>query len=343
MQRYVRCGVESFSSLVVFLSDYQTGMVETFSSPRKRLFIGYILLAFLIAWLWLRYHGQSTVRTMRECLGRNIWWSSSARADYGIVLINRALLVLLSPLLLSQLAVATWLYLQLFEYWGFPPRAGVLLPDWAVISLFTLCLFLLDDFSRYFLHRLLHQLPILWAFHKMHHSARTLTPLTVLRTHPVEGVLFSLRAVFVQGLMIGLFRFFFGDQVDLYTVLGVNVLVFLFNVTGSNLRHSHVPIHYWRWLEHLLISPAQHQIHHSVEPRHYDRNFGAVLAVWDWLGGSLHLSEPEHTLRFGLSKQERPGEQQLGRLYLYPFAEAVTSCAMFCRRAYRAATGRNSG
>lgn len=305
-----------------FFAEFFNGLVETFSSPRKRLFVGYVLLAFVLAAGWLYWKGHSLRQIGASLFSRQRWWSPSARADYVIVLINRAILVLLSPLLFSQLALATWLYFQLFEHWGLPPAAGSIWPDWAVVGSFTLCFFLLDDFARYFLHMLLHRVPLLWAFHKTHHSARVLTPLTVLRTHPVEGILFSVRAVLVQGIMIGTFKFFFGSQVDLITVLGVNVLVFTFNVAGSNLRHFHVPIHYWRWLEHLLISPAQHQIHHSVEPRHFDRNFGAILAVWDWIGGSLHLSEPGKPLEFGLSRREQPGEQRLLTIYLQPFREA---------------------
>lgn len=62
-----------------------------------------------------------------------------------------------------------------------------------MVLCFTLCHFLLDDLSKYLVHRALYRWPVLWAFHKVHHSAITLTPLTVYRTHPLEAVLFSLR------------------------------------------------------------------------------------------------------------------------------------------------------
>lgn len=329
------------SFLTTFGNDLLNGLVETFTSPRKRLFLGYVATALLIGLVWLRWQGQTFKAALTAMLSRDIWLSTSARADYAIVLINRALFLLLSPLLLGQLAVATWLYFQLFDHYGLPPAAGTLLPDWAVVASFTLCFFLLDDFARYYLHRLLHRWPVLWAFHKMHHSARVLTPLTVLRTHPVEGLLFSLRSVLVQGLSIGLFKFFFASQVDLYTVLGVNVIVFAFNVAGSNLRHSHVPIHYWPWLEKILISPAQHQIHHSAEMRHFDTNFGAVLAIWDRMGGSLHRSEPGVVLNFGLSKHQEPAEQRMSVLYLQPFKDVAGSMGKWLRGIWRGGRLRN--
>ena len=65
---------------------------------------------------------------------------------------------------------------------------------------------------------------------------------------------------------------------------------------GSNLRHSHVGIQYWKWVEYIFISPAQHQLHHSIAKEHHDKNFGAALAIWDWLFGSLHHSVDFETL-----------------------------------------------
>ena len=93
--------------------------------------------------------------------------------------------------------------------------------------------------------------------HHVHHSV---TPMTVFRTHPLEGLVFTLRSAFAQGLTISTFVYFFAGGI----VLGANLFVFLFNVFGSNLRHSHIGIRYWKWLEYILISPAQHHLHHSV-------------------------------------------------------------------------------
>ena len=309
-----------------YASEFLTSVYETVTNPKKRVFIGYLLLAGLIGLVWLRWRTGNSFRSLLPKLfSRKIWLSESARADYKLLIINKALFLLLAPLLFSQMALATFIFQQIYELAGTRPAAGSLLPDWAVIGCFTLFFFLLDDFARYFVHMLMHRIPALWAFHKVHHSARTMTPFTVLRTHPVEGILFALRSVAVQGISIGLFFYLFGDQVDLLTVWGVNVLVFAFNVAGSNLRHSHIAIHYWPWLEHWLISPAQHQIHHSTRPRHFDRNFGAALAIWDRIGGSLLLSEPNTKLRFGVSGQVEAGEQTLKGLYLKPFSESFTS------------------
>ncbi|GIS13148.1 MAG: hypothetical protein CM15mP115_22990 [Alphaproteobacteria bacterium] len=50
------------------------------------------------------------------------------------------------------------------------------------------------------------------------------------------------------------------------------------------------------------MSPAQHQLHHSQSEKHYDRNFGVALSVWDRMFGSFHHSVSE-TLSFGIGKE----------------------------------------
>jgi len=309
-----------------YLNNLFTSVYETVLNPRKRVFYGYILLALMLAACWLKWHKGQTARQIRQRLfSRSIWWSESARADYKILLINKTILLAIVPLFITKIALATLIFQQYYSVFGFPPSSGSILPGWAVPICFTLFLFVLDDFARYFLHMLMHRWPVLWAFHKVHHSARTMTPFTVLRTHPMEGLLFTLRSILVQAISIGTFLYLFGNQVDLITVLGVNVVVFIFNVTGSNLRHSHIAIYYWPWLEKILISPAQHQIHHSTLPRHFDKNFGAILAIWDRIGGSLHLSERDTELKFGVSHKVIEDEQHLKTLYLKPFGDAWRS------------------
>ena len=168
----------------------------------------------------------------------------------------------------------------------------------------------------------MHRIPVLWAFHKVHHSATVLNPVTVLRTHPIEGVLFALRSALVQGFCIALFFFFFGEQVSLLTVLGAGLFNFLFNALGSNLRHSPVPLGFWKPVERIFMSPAQHQVHHSVAPEHYDRNFGVALSVWDYLFGTFCHSTPNQKLTYGLvSDQKTP--HTLASLYWGPVAEVL--------------------
>lgn len=292
-----------------------------FADPKKRIFVGYLALSVAIAFGWLIFVKRQSFRNAFDrVFDRQVFFSKSSIADYQIFLINRVFTLFVSPLLITQVAIATSLYFALHKQSFLSP--GLFEDSYKplVVGAFSLALFVVDDFTKYFLHRWMHKWPPLWAIHKVHHSAETLTPITVYRVHPLEGVLYALRSACAQGLVLPIFIFAFGNTVDLYTVVGVNVLVFVFHVTGSNLRHSHINISYWPWLERLLISPAQHQIHHSTAEQHFDKNFGAALAVWDWLFGSLHLSESDEDLTFGLPANEASATNLLD-IYFRPFSD----------------------
>lgn len=302
--------------------DQITSVFADFANPKKRVFFGYLALSVLIALAWLVFIRKNPLQAaLIRVFDAKVLLSKSSMADCKIFVINRLFTFLISPLLLSQVAIATSIYFFLHSLDFLAPSYFSGTGQGTVVVLFTVTLFLADDFSKYLAHRWMHRFPLLWALHKVHHSATTLTPVTVYRVHPLEGVLHTLRGVVAQGSVIPVFYYLFGDAVSLYTVVGVNVLVFLFHVTGSNLRHSHIRISYWPWLEHILISPAQHQLHHSVAERHFDKNFGAALAIWDWMFNSLHLSHGEEDLQFGLDASEHSAAASLQVLYLQPLLD----------------------
>ncbi len=301
--------------------DFVSNIFEHFIDPRKRVFVGYLAVSIIIAMLWLIFFKRKNFKnSLNFIFSKKIWFSKSSKADFFVFLINRVISVTISPVLITQMVIASAIFYWLHGITWLSSGSFQNVPAYFVVFLFTLFIFLLDDFSKYWVHRWMHKWPILWALHKVHHSAEVLTPITVYRTHPLEGIVFTLRGTFTQGVSISTFIFFFGNSVDLYTVLGANILLFLFNTAGSNLRHSHIGIRYWNWLEYILISPAQHQLHHSIDIKHHDKNFGAALAIWDYLFGSLHHSIEIDDLKLGVVNQERDFNK-LTTLYFSPIFE----------------------
>ena len=293
-----------------------------FFNPKKRIFVGYIITAIIIASLWLIFFRKKNLReSIKKIFDKTILFSKSAKSDYILFFLNQIIMSVLSPLLITQLAIATAIFYYLHSVSWLD--AGILdnTPVVLIVSLFTIFHFILEDFSKYIVHRLMHKWPVLWALHKVHHSATCLTPMTVFRTHPLEGVIFSIRGSLTQAISISLFVFFFGSNVDIATILGANIFIFAFNVAGSNLRHSHIDISYWKWLERLIISPAQHQVHHSALKQHHDKNFGVALAIWDWIFGSLHHSERIDKLTLGIDLDQKEETHKLFNLYIDPIKE----------------------
>ena len=301
--------------------DFISNIFEHFIDPRKRVFVGYLAISIIIALIWLiLFKRKNFKNSLKFIFAKKIWLSDSSKADFFVFLINRVISITISPVLITQIVIATAIFYWLHSLSWLNSNSFQNVPEYLVVFLFTFFIFLLDDFSKYWVHRWMHNWPILWALHKVHHSAEVLTPMTVYRTHPLEGIIFTIRGTFTQGVSISTFIFFFGDSVDLYTILGANILLFLFNTAGSNLRHSHIGIRYWVWLEYFLISPAQHQLHHSINIKHHDKNFGAALAIWDYVFGSLHHSVEIDDLKLGIDNNER-NFNKLSTLYFSPLLE----------------------
>lgn len=301
--------------------DLITTFCEGFIDPRKRVCLLYLGSALVIGIFWLVLcQGKSFRDAVTVCLSKETWWSVSARQDYLLLFLNKVFSIIIANVWLSS-TVATFAIFELLHE-IMPARPHLDINPTVVVVLFTFSLFVLDDFTKYLVHWLLHNIRCLWAFHKVHHSATSLTPFTIFRTHPVEVLLFSARSAVVRAVLIATFIFFLGEGVDLLTVLGVNVALFAFHFLGSNLRHSHVYLPYWDWLERWLISPAQHQLHHSKDPQHHGKNLGIALAVWDRLGGTLMIAPRKGGLLFGFSNEEQKKIGTLKYVYLGSFLES---------------------
>lgn len=296
-----------------------TDLAGQFLNPKKRLFWGYLCSAFFLALCWLCFFQRQRLKNaIKTIFSPAIWFSKSSKADMICFLINRIFFMFFRPLLLTQIVVATALFHGLHYQTFLPLGMFSHSPYWLSAGLFTCCFFLLDDLSRFALHLALHKIPFLWEFHKFHHSAETLTPLTVTRAHPVEGILFTLRSAMVQGVAIAIFLYLFGQQISLLTVLGVNIFVVLFHGLGSNLRHSHISIHYPEWLERFLMSPAQHHLHHSSQIQHFDKNFGVALSLWDRMAGSF-MHSTKANLNYGIGEETQYFTKTVAHMYLLPF------------------------
>jgi sterol desaturase/sphingolipid hydroxylase (fatty acid hydroxylase superfamily) len=187
--------------------------------------------------------------------------------------------------------------------------------------LYGLGVFLVKDFAHYWVHRAFHS-RWLWAFHKVHHSAPVLVPATASRIHFVERIVGNLGITACLGLYVGTFWYLSGGEISHYRLFGVTYVVFIFNSLAANLRHTHVWLSFGPALEHVLNSPAQHQIHHSDAPRHFNRNFGTNLSLWDWMFGTLYVTSarPE-PLRFGTGEQDHQRYLTVYSLIVTPFVE----------------------
>ena len=85
------------------------------------------------------------------------------------------------------------------------------------------------------------------------------------------------------------------------------------------------------WLENIFISPYQHQIHHSIEPKHFNKNMGSKFAIWDYLFGTLVLSESTSKVNFGIPKDGLKYNSFLANL-INPFLKPIQKASKYLRR-----------
>ncbi len=189
--------------------------------------------------------------------------------------------------------------------WLFGPAPAAALPGSLTRAILTVALFLAHEFAYWLDHYLSHKVPFLWQFHRVHHSAESLSLLTNFRVHPLDTLVYAHVIALVVGSTQGVARYLLGAEVGGWTVGGTNMLVMAAAIGLTHVQHSHLWItfgpHWGRW----LLSPAHHQIHHSADPRHFDRNFGSALAIWDRLFGTFHMpAMVREPLRFGVGGAE---------------------------------------
>jgi sterol desaturase/sphingolipid hydroxylase (fatty acid hydroxylase superfamily) len=257
-----------------------------------------------------------------------LWWHRSARADYWLYLVNALVMPLaFAVLLVSQRDVVAWFGSAFGLHSGGGTDAAI-----GLRVVFTILFFIAYDLGRFLAHCLLHDVPLLWEFHKIHHSAEVLTPMTSFRAHPVELVLMAWGPLVTTGMLATLFSAATGKAPPYYSFLGVHALLFVSNLIG-NLRHSPVWISYGARWGRWLISPAHHQLHHSCESRHLGCNRGFELAIWDRLYGTLYVpgAVPEK-FKLGLAAHSNHRDHELWRMYLLPFAAIAAGILARMRR-----------
>lgn len=176
-------------------------------------------------------------------------------------------------------------------------------------ALCALMSFLLFDLWMYVWHRANHELPLLWRFHRVHHTDTEMDCTTALRFHPGEILLSNL----ANGLM--------------FLALGMSFEVFLaykaVMVAVILLHHSNLalPASLDRALRTVVVTPAVHRVHHSEVRAETDSNYGTIFSWWDRLFRSFRLRPDESAIRFGIGAFGEPAWQHPWRLLALPFLD----------------------
>ncbi|MFL0412449.1 sterol desaturase family protein [uncultured Sphingomonas sp.] len=257
----------------------------------------------------------------------NILWSDVVGALFGAVVLLAACVVIEivagterlrlrdratgAMLVLIGSALAPVISWPLQKLWFALDLGHIVVPLWPALEplgvvgygIAVACFVLLMDFLRYWRHRAEHRW--FWSIHKVHHSPTELHAANSIG-HPLQVIPDFL---FVS-LPLSLFQFP-GAEVPL-------VIGFVVSFLSVHI-HSPVRIHFGPF-RRIVVDNRFHRIHHSVEERHFDRNFGICFSFWDAMFGTVHWPKRGEWPDVGVQGERFP--ETVAEFLAMPFAKA---------------------
>ncbi len=172
-------------------------------------------------------------------------------------------------------------------------------PMWLQLVVF----FIVSDFVQWFTHVLLHKFPVLWRFHKVHHSVKEMGFAAHLRYHWMENILYKpLKTLAV--MVLGGF-----EPQQAFIVHFAAIAIGHFN-------HANIKIT-WGILKYIFNNPVMHLYHHAytLPEGKYGVNFGISLSLWDYLFKTNYIPEDSGTIEIGFPKDNEFPKTFWGQLW----------------------------
>lgn len=210
----------------------------------------------------------------------------------------------LLQLIFSSAIITTAVYAQTH-------KLGILsmleVPSW--IKILVTVVFM--DFMLYVWHLLNHEVPLLWRFHRVHHSDLNMDVSTATRFHIGELAISAIIKICII--------FFLGASY-------LGILIFESAVLlCTQFHHSSLKVP--KWLETVwwifFVPPSMHRTHHSVIIKERNSNYGAIFSIWDRILGTLLANVDQKRIRIGVGAYTKPDKLHLHHLLAMPFSKPV--------------------
>lgn len=150
--------------------------------------------------------------------------------------------------------------------------------------------FIALDFAGYWVHRIDHEYNLFWNAHIIHHSSEEFNLACALRQS--ISVFFRLFTIFLlPAALLGVPA----------QVIAVVAPLHLFAQFWYHTRH----IGKMGFLEHILVTPSHHRVHHAINPEYLDKNYAQIFIVWDKLFGTFQEEKAEVPPVYGITRPAR--------------------------------------
>jgi sterol desaturase/sphingolipid hydroxylase (fatty acid hydroxylase superfamily) len=212
-------------------------------------------------------------------------------SNVGLVALNSALVRMVVPLTALGTAI-------LAQERGWGALRHVAAPTWLTFVLAVVAL----DLALYVQHVLFHAVPALWRLHMVHHADLDVDVTTGLRFHTLEILL----SAFIKiGVVLAL-----GPPVVALVAFEV-----LLNATSMfNHGNVHLPVWLDRIVRFVVVTPDMHRVHHAIDPRETNTNYGFNLPWWDYLFGTYRAQPAGDHERMQIGVSHIRDERKVDRL-----------------------------
>lgn len=283
MEKYWKITVDSFTG-------YWNYLFNEVSEPGIHNYFYWLVGLSLLAWaLELALPWRKNQKAIRK----DFW------QDGFYMFFNFFLFSLIGFNAVSNIAVEAFSdFLSLF---GITNLVAIEIQSWPAWGK-LLTLFLVADFIQWNTHRLLHAVPFLWEFHKVHHSVKEMGFAAHLRYHWMETIVYK-SIQYLPLAMIG-----FGIQ-DFF-------LVHIFTVAIGHLNHANVGWDYGP-LKYIFNNPKMHIWHHAKEmPSTHPLgiNFGISLSIWDYIFKTAYIPHSGKDIELGYDDVDKMPESFWGQI-----------------------------
>ncbi len=273
MQEYLQKIIDSYSGYANYL--WQEITLKYSYKPWYENYFYLLIIVSLLVW------GLEVLFPWRkkQPVIRKDFWLDTFYMFFNFFLFNLIVFIALSntfELFLQKMFGFTLADLQVFHLEKFP--------SWLQLLIF----FIITDFVQWVTHILLHCIPFLWEFHKVHHSVEQMGFAAHLRYHWMETVVYK-TMLYLPVAIIGGWKF-----EDVFWVHAIAILI-------GHLNHANVHLTYGP-LKYIFNNPVMHLWHHAYhlpKGRKYGLNYGISLSIWDYLFGTAEIPEDNGEIKLG--------------------------------------------
>jgi len=275
LEKYIDIILNSYYGYLTYLKD-----LLIFKYHWDNYFYGLIILSLIVWVLEIKFPWRKD-----QPIFRKDFWLDTFYMFFNFFLLNLIVMIALSNtaealfndfLGLLGLSVSSF---QLFDVDDLPKWAGLLI------------FFLVSDFVQWNTHRILHRVPFLWNFHKVHHSVKEMGFAAQFRYHWMEPVVYKS----IQYIPLAIIGNYNAQDV---------AIVYFFAILIGHLNHANLGWDYGV-LKYVLNNPKMHIWHHSKKlPEKFGVNFGLTLSVWDYLFKTNYIPKNGRDIELGFENDE---------------------------------------